>query len=293
MRKVKNYIESDLAKRKITRYKYWSIKDENGITIVSSDDNPEGKSFSELLDKIISDNVDVEVQVKYGTNEQSSRQNPPMFVRINQDIEWIDPVEEEPEEVRINGVAHKVDKNGNVNINLATPVQSESEPKVETANIDYFRQEMEMQLSGIRREHELKEEKMKVDLQNKLFEQTLTFKEMMLKDREAKILEKEQALAAQEALYEQRKQEIQSDLKGYLKQVPTVLGGLLKEFILKKDDLPVGEAKSEEPKTEESKPRRKVNFTIEEEPEEAEIINDKNSEVDEPEDIQHQSPSGS
>lgn len=266
MRKVKNYIESDLAKRKITRYKYWSIKDENGITIVSSDDNPEGKSFSELLDKIISDNVDVEVQVKYGTNEQSSRQNPPMFIRINQDIEWIDPVEEEPEEVRINGVAHKVDKNGNVNINLATPIQSESEPKVETANIDYFRQEMEMQLSGIRREHELKEEKMKVDLQNKLFEQTLTFKEMMLKDREAKILEKEQALAAQEALYEQRKQEIQSDLKGYLKQVPTVLGGLVKEFILKKDDLPVGEAKTEEPKTEKSKPRRKVNFTIEEEP---------------------------
>ena len=292
MRKVKNYIESDLAKRKITRYKYWSIKDENGITIVSSDDNPEGKSFSELLDKIISDNVDVEVQVKYGTNEQSSRQNPPMFVRINQDIEWIDPVEEEPEEVRINGVAHKVDKNGNVNINLATPIQSESEPKVETANIDYFRQEMEMQLSGIRREHELKEEKMKVDLQNKLFEQTLTFKEMMLKDREAKILEKEQALAAQEALYEQRKQEIQSDLKGYLKQVPTVLGGLVKEFILKKEDLPVGEAKTEEPKTEESKPRRKVNFTIEEESEEAEIINDKNSEVDEQE-IQHQSPSGS
>jgi len=293
MRKVKNYIESDLAKRKITRYKYWSIKDENGITIVSSDDNPEGKSFSELLDKIISDNVDVEVQVKYGTNEQSSRQNPPMFVRINQDIEWIDPVEEEPEEVRINGVAHKVDKNGNVNINLATPIQSDSESKVETANIDYFRQEMEMQLSGIRREHELKEEKMKVDLQNKLFEQTLTFKEMMLKDREAKILEKEQALAAQEALYEQRKQEIQSDLKGYLKQVPTVLGGLVKEFILKKDDLPVGEAKSEEPKTEESKPRRKVSFTIEEEPEEAEIINDKNSEVDEQEDIQHLSPSGS
>ncbi len=292
MRKVKNYIESDLAKRKITRYKYWSIKDENGITIVSSDDNPEGKSFSELLDKIISDNVDVEVQVKYGTNEQSSRQNPPMFVRINQDIEWIDPVEEEPEEVRINGVAHKVDKNGNVNINLATPIQSESEPKVETANIDYFRQEMEMQLSGIRREHELKEEKMKVDLQNKLFEQTLTFKEMMLKDREAKILEKEQALAAQEALYEQRKQEIQSDLKGYMKQVPTVLGGLVKEFILKKDDLPVGEAKTEEPKSEKSKPRRKVNFTIEEEPEEAEIINDKNSEVDE-QDIQHQSPSGS
>jgi hypothetical protein len=295
MRKVKNYIESDLAKRKITRYKYWSIKDENGITIVSSDDNPEGKSFSELLDKIISDNVDVEVQVKYGTNEQSSRQNPPMFVRINQDIEWIDPVEEEPEEVRINGVAHKVDKNGNVNINLATPMPSESEPKVETANIDYFRQEMEMQLSGIRREHKLKEDKMKVDLQNKLFEQTLTFKEMMLKDREAKVLEKEQALAAQEALYEERKKEIQSDLKGYLKQVPSVLGGLVKEFILKKDDLPVGDAKQEEPKTEEPKPRRKVNFTIESEPEaqETEIINEENLEEDEQQGIQHQSPSGS
>jgi hypothetical protein len=269
MRKVKNYIESDLAKRKIARYRYWSIKDENGITIISSDDNPEGKSFGDFLDKIISDNVDAEVQVKYGTNEQSSRQNPPLFIRINEEIEWIDPIEEEPEQVRINGVAHKVDKNGNVNINLATPVQSESEPKVENGKVDYFRQELEMQLEGIRREHELKEEKMKVDLQNKLFEQTLTFKEMMLKDREVKIAEKEQALAAQEALYEERKKEIQNDLKGYLKQVPTVLGGIVKEFVLKKESTPVGDIENETQSA--PKERRKVNFTIEEEPSETKI----------------------
>ena len=79
MKRVKNYITTDLAKKKIARYKFWSIKDENGITITSSDDDKETRSFSDILDKIISDNVDAEVQVKFGTNEQSSRQNNPLF----------------------------------------------------------------------------------------------------------------------------------------------------------------------------------------------------------------------
>lgn len=261
MRKVKNYIQSELAKKKITRYKYWSIKDENGITIVSSEEHDEGQSFGDYLDKIITDNVDAEVQVKYGTNEQSSRQNPPLFIRINEEIEWVDPIADEPETVTLNGVAHPVDKNGNVNINLATP--QVEQPKIENANVDYFRQEMEMQLSGLRRENELKEEKMKIDLQNKLFEQTLTFKDMMLKDREAKIAEREQALAAQEALIESKQNEIQSDLKGYLKQVPSVLGGIIKEFI-KKDEKPIGKVEKEA-ENEEKPPvkRKKVNFSIE------------------------------
>jgi hypothetical protein len=258
MKKIKNYIQTDLAKKKITRYKYWSIKDENGISIVSSEDNDEGQSFGDLLDKIIADNVDAEIQVKYGTNEQSSRQNPPLFIRINEEIEWVDPITDEPDTVTLNGVAHQVDKNGNVNINLASPTVEQ--PKIETANVDYFRQEMEMQLNGLRQESALKEEKMKVDLQNKLFEQTLTFKDMMLKDREAKILEREQALAAQEALMESKQNDIQSDLKGYLKQVPNVLGGLIKEFI-KNDPKPIGNIKKEVEKSE--RKRKKVNFSIE------------------------------
>ena len=110
MKKVKNYIAPDLAKKKLARYQFWSVKDENGIMICSvNENNPDGKTFSEVLDKIIEDNVDAEVQIKYGTNEQSARQNPPFFIKINEDIEWLDP---EPEEnITLNGVPHKVDKN--------------------------------------------------------------------------------------------------------------------------------------------------------------------------------------
>jgi hypothetical protein len=278
MKKVKNYIQSDLAKKKITRYKYWSIKDENGITIVSSEDEGEGQSFGDLLNRIIADNVDAEIQVKYGTNEQSSRQNPPLFIRINEEIEWVDPITDEPDTVTLNGVSHPVDKNGNVNINLATPTAEQ--PKIENANVDYFRQEMEMQLNGLRQESALKEEKMKIDLQNKLFEQTLTFKEMMLKDREAKILEREQALAAQEVLMESKQNDIQTDLKGYLKQVPNVLGGLIKEFI-KKDPKPIGNIEKEDKTNEKrSKKRKKVNFSIEPETIITEVKPEKTNEDD-------------
>ena len=267
MRKVENYIDSELAKKKIARYRFWSIKDENGITIVSSDDNPEGKSFGDYLDKIIHDNVDAEVQVKYGTTEQSSRQNPPFFIKINQEIEWIDPVEEEPEQVTINGVKHKVDKNGHVNINLAT--SRIEEPKVEPANYDFIRQEMDMQLEGLRREHEMREEKMKVDLQNKLFEQTLSFKEMMLKEREAKIAEREQALAAQEAILEEKEKEVREDVKGYIKHVPSVLGGFIKDF-LKGNDKSELLGKTEQLDEKPQRERKEVEFEIEVEPEETE-----------------------
>ena len=64
-KKVKNYIDASLAKTKIARYKYWSIKDESGVTICSSEENnPDNKSFSEVLDKINKDNVDAEIQIR-------------------------------------------------------------------------------------------------------------------------------------------------------------------------------------------------------------------------------------
>ena len=262
MKRTKNYIESELAKKKTARYKYWSIKDENGITILSSDDENDNRSFDEVLDKIIADNVDAEVQVKYGTNEQSSRNNPPYFIRINEEIEW---VEAEEETINVNGVPHKLDKNGNVSINLNTPVPTE-QPKVEKAvPIDTFRQEMEIQLNGIRREHELKEEKMLQEMQNKIMEQNLGFKEMMLGEREARILEREQACTQQENHIEEKKKEIQDDVKGYLKQIPKALGGLIKEFAkdsTKKKSTGLGSA---EEKTKEKK-RKKVQFSFDEEP---------------------------
>lgn len=269
MKKVKNYIQADLAKKKIARYKYWSIKDENGITICSCEDNNDEKiDFSEMLDKIILDNVDAEVQVKYGTSEQSSRHNPPFFIQINDSIEWIDP---EPDDtVTINGVAHKVDRNGNVNINLASPEVVQPQVIEPTIQIDSFRQEMDVQLQGIRREYELKEEKWNMNMQNKLMEQTIKFREMMLSEREARIAEKEQNLAAQQAQFEERELEIQDDVRTYLRQVPTVLGGLMKELLTKPKEKPL--SGTEEVKKDPVK-RTKAEFSIQEdEPEEVEEL---------------------
>lgn len=260
MKKVKNYILSELAKKKIERYKYWCIKDENGISICSSEDNnPENKSFGEYLDKIILDNVDVEVQIKYGTNEQSSRQNPPFFIKINDSIEWVDP--EQDESVTINGVPHKVDKNGHVNINLtqpspAVPIQKIEEPKVETDYMGIFRQEMDMQLSGIRKEYELKEEKWKVDMGNQLMEQNIKFREMMLSERENRLSEKEQYLTQQEAQLDEKEKDIQDGVKSYMRQIPNALGSLVKEFIKGSDDKEESLGSTEKA---EQKPPRKRN----------------------------------
>lgn len=258
MKRIKNYIESDLAKKKIARYKYWSIKDENGITIVSSDDSSDGRSFGEVLDKIIADNVDAEVQIKYGTNEQSSRQNPPFFIRVNETIEWVEP--EEDNTVQINGVPHKLDKNGNVNINLTSPALREQE-NTEAVPIDTFRQEMDMQLDGIRREHELKEQRWQMEMHNKLLEQDIKFKEMLLAEREARCKEREEALAVQQAQLDEKEKEISEDVKGYVKQIPNALGGVIKDWIKSgaKDKPLSGTEKEKKP----PKKRRAVNFSIE------------------------------
>ncbi|MEW7279727.1 hypothetical protein ABW636_14130 [Aquimarina sp. 2201CG1-2-11] len=258
MKKVKNYIAPDLAKKKIARYKYWSIKDENGVTITSSEDAQEGRSFADLLDKIITDNVDAEVQVKFGTNEQSSRQNTPIFIRINEAIEWIEPEEEET--IKINGVPHKLDKNGNVNINLSTPTIET--PIIESPS-DMMRQEMELQLEGLRKEGELKEQRYQADLHNKLAEQTLKFKEMMLQERENRIAEREQDLIARETILEERDKEMSENIKGYAKHIPNVLGGLVKQWLGTSTETKATLGKTETPKRE----RKKVSFEFADEAE--------------------------
>jgi hypothetical protein len=257
MKKVKNYIDHELAKKKIARYKYWSVKDEAGITICTSDENnPDKKSFEEVLKQIMKDNVDAEIQVRYGTSDQSSRQNPPLFIKINEKIEWVEP---EEDTVSINGVPHKVDKNGNVNINLRTPSVPE-QPKVEKAvPIDTFRQEIDMRLDGIRREYEIKEEKWKIEMQNKLMEQTLKFRELMLADRENKLREREQSITDKENKLAEKENEIKEDVVGYLKQVPSALGTIIKEFTKSKKD-GLGKSKEEKPQP----VRKAAEFTIEE-----------------------------
>lgn len=263
MKKIKNYIESDLAKKKISRYKFWAIKDESGITIATSEDDS-SKSFGEHLDEIIELNVDAEVQIKFGVNEQSARQNNPIFVKINETIEWIEP---EDEEVKINGVPHKVDKNGNVNINLTTPEMPTPERVefVQQDNIDF-----EIQLKGIKQEFELRDEKREIEMQNKLYEQTLKFKEMLLSERESRIAEREQILAQQESELTDKEVELQGNIKGILKQVPSVLGGIIKEFISDPKTSALGNVEEEEketPKPKKEKPQTKVEFTFEEEDE--------------------------
>ncbi|TSE10338.1 hypothetical protein [Aquimarina algiphila] len=255
---MKNYIPPELAKKKIARYKYWNIKDESGISITSSEDSEDNRSFAEILDRIINDNVDAEVQVKFGVNEQSSRQNAPIFIRINETIEWVEP--EEDESIKINGIPHKVDKNGNVNINLNTPSPEATivEPKT-----DVIRQEMELQLEGLRKESELKEQRFQAELHNQLAEQTLKFKEMMLAEREARITEREQSLAQQEAILEEKSAEMGDQLKGYVKLIPSTLGTVVTEWIKSNpfaktsSTLSGAEASKKEPK-----PRNKVQFSI-------------------------------
>ncbi|MCB0396834.1 MAG: hypothetical protein KDD36_09285 [Flavobacteriales bacterium] len=258
-KRVKNYITADLAKKKIARYKYWSVKDENGITIASSDENnPDGKSFGEVLDKIIGDNVDAEVQVKYGMNEQSSRNNPPYFVKINEEIEWVEPADDD-ETVKINGVPHKVDKHGNVNINLTT---QSNQPKVEHAEpVSTIRDELELQLKGLRQEYEVKEERLKLDLQNSMMEQSLKFKEMLLAERESRVAEREQAISQAEEELAEKQGEIRENLKGYLKEIPSALGGILKDLIREsreKKDKSLGEGRKEK----KARKRSEVKFSI-------------------------------
>ncbi|WP_438712316.1 hypothetical protein ACSTS3_10460 [Aquimarina muelleri] len=262
MKKIKNYIAPDLAKKKIARYKYWNIKDESGISITSSEDITDGRSFGEVIDGIIGDNVDAEVQVKFGTNEQSSRQNAPIFIRINETIEWVEP--EEDESIKINGVPHRVDKNGNVNISLNTP-QAET-PIIESPN-DIIRQEMEIQLEGLRKESELKEKRYQSDLHNKLAEQTLKFKEMMLSDREARIAEREQDIATKEAILEEKEAEMGNQLKGYVKLIPSTLGGVVTEWLKSnpfgKKTTGLGTTENKPKRT--PKPQNPVQFSIDDE----------------------------
>ncbi len=260
MKKTKNYLLPELAKTKISRYRYWNIKDEHGITITSSDDVDEDTTFDATLDNIINQNVDAEVQVRFGINEPSSRHNPPYFIRINQEVEWVDP--EESETVSINGVSYPADKNGNVNINLKSPMADQANniqrPIIEQESAAQLRLEMDMQLQGLRREQELKDEKHQLiqqlkderlqmtqelkdqrhsmEMQQALAQQKLEIKEMLLDQRETAIAEKEQNLAIKEQELDEKEEEITKDLKGYLKHVPNALGGVIKDFFKDEDD---------------------------------------------------------
>ena len=230
MKKVKNYIDPEQAKKKLQRYNYWSIKDENGILICSSNENnPDGRSFSEILDKILEDNVDAEIQIRVGPNEHSSRQNHPFFIRVNENIQWVDP--EESQGVSVNGVRQLPDRSGRLNINLQTGDENQ---KIERAE-EYFNVKdlMESRLDGLREENRINEQRLLQEMQNKLSEQNLRFQEMLIQKREEELSKKAQQLEERQAELQKREQQIQQELKSYLKQVPNVLGSLLKQWFQK------------------------------------------------------------
>lgn len=267
MKKTKNYIDSELAKRKITRYKFWAIKDEGGITIATSEDD-KSQSFTEHLDDLIEQNVDAEVQIKFGVNEQSARQNNPIFIKINDSIEWVEP---EDEEVKINGIPHKVDRNGNVNINLTTD-QSKSDP-VEIINNNSM--DFDIQLKGLKNEFQLRDEKREIEMNNKLYEQTLKFKEMLLAERESRVTEREQQISQIESELETKEQDLQGNVKGVLKHIPSALGGILKDYLA--IDSPIkslGNVDEENEIATPRKPQTKVQFTINNEEDEQDEFED-------------------
>lgn len=277
MKQVKKYLAPDVAKRKVSRFPFWAIKDENGVVICSaSQNNPEKKSFDEILEQIIDEGIDAEIQVRYGSNEQSSRNNPPFFVKVNDEIEWVNPTQDE--KVNLNGLPQKTDKNGNVNINLSTPSQ---EHPTSPPN---WRDEMDFQLKGLRQEYELKNEQTKLEMQNKILEQTIQFKNMLLEQKENELKQREEDLDEREAEIEDRISEIQDNLKGYFKEIPSALAGLFRDFIKKDSDNETGLSGTEdEPK----KKRTPVKFRIRKEEEQEEYedeyedeIEDDNSEIE-------------
>ncbi|MBL4898802.1 MAG: hypothetical protein JKX76_04025, partial [Colwellia sp.] len=206
-----------------------------------------------------------EVQIKYGTNEQSARQNPPFFIKINEEIDWVEPEAEEM--VKINGVPHKLDKHGNVNINLTTPAPEPApESKVIQAEPFAFKDELDMQLTGLRNEYELKNEGMKQDMHNKLIEQNIKFKEMLLSERENRLNEREHSLALAEQSMDEKQREIQDDVKGYLKVIPNALGGMVKDWIKHSAKNPEKGLGSTDNPEEKPRKRSKVKFSIESEP---------------------------
>ncbi len=258
MKQVKNYLDPDVAKRKIARFQFWSIKDESGVIICSAtQNNPGKKSFDEMLEQIVEEDIDAEVQIRYGSNEQSSRNNPPFFIKINDNIEWINP--EPDEKVTVNGIPQKPNRNSNVNINLSTP-------KAEQPETPDWRNEMEIQLKGLRQEYELKNEQTRLEMQNKILEQTMQFKNMLLEQKENELRQREAGLDEREAELEERITEIQDNLKGYFKEIPSALAGLFRDFIKKDGEKENGlGGTSGEPKNEGAKKRTPVEFRIKQE----------------------------
>ena len=85
MSEEKYYITIERAKVQIPRYKFWTIRDQQGIIIYRSDE-VDDRSFSEMLDQVIKENVDPEISFKFGTTDNSARHNTPYFIKLNDDI---------------------------------------------------------------------------------------------------------------------------------------------------------------------------------------------------------------
>ncbi len=248
----------DEAKKRVSRYKYWCIKDEKGTVMFDSEGNDDGRTFDEYLDLILLQNIDKYVQVRCGTNSSSVKNNnTAMFILVKEDEStWIPP---EEQTVNINGTAHKVDSKGNVNINFPKiePLQPD---RIESATIDVVSQKLELQLQGLRDEHSIKEQSMRLEMENKLALQNLEFQKMLLNQQQKELERREQECYDREQGIFEKEQETQNDLKGYIKHVPSALSGLVKDWM--KDSKNEAELSGTEKPNTEPKKRKKVQFEV-------------------------------
>jgi len=88
MSEEKYYVTLERAKVQIPRYEFWTIRDQQGVVIYRSDKIGE-KTFAEMLDQVIEDNVDPEISFRFGTTENSSRHNIPHFMKLNENLDMM------------------------------------------------------------------------------------------------------------------------------------------------------------------------------------------------------------
>ena len=183
MKRIKNYISVDLAKRKVGRYKYWEIRDQDQGIIYRSDDVD--KSFEELLDEIVESNADHEVSVKFGTSDGAARHRSLLFIKINEDVDYVDPPQREV--VTIGGVPYPIDQNGKVDYK---PPVSEVQ-QAEHIPLNGFREELQSQLGALQQQNEIDRKQSDFELQMKLEEQRMEFKSMLMDNEMKKLEERE------------------------------------------------------------------------------------------------------
>ena len=87
-----------------------------------------------------------------------------------------------------------------------------------------------------------------------------------MSERENRLNEREHTLVLAEQSLDEKQREIQDDVKGYLKVIPSALGGMVKDWIKDSAKSPGSGLGSTDKEQEKPRKRSKVKFSIEPEP---------------------------